>query len=129
MGIAICFDWFFPEAMRVLMLKGADIICHPSNLVLPFCQDAMITRSIENQLFTVTANRIGREIRGENDFTFTGKSQITSPLGEVLKKAKEDSEEIGIVEIDPTLARKKSITPNNSILQDRMTKFYREILQ
>ena len=73
--------------MRILMLKGADIICHPSNLVLPFCQNAMITRSIENRLFTITANRIGKETRGGNEFSFTGKSQITSPFGKVVKKA------------------------------------------
>ncbi|MEE9543759.1 MAG: nitrilase-related carbon-nitrogen hydrolase, partial [Thermodesulfobacteriota bacterium] len=33
-GMMICFDWLFPEAARALALKGADIICHPSNLVL-----------------------------------------------------------------------------------------------
>ncbi|MFH1613108.1 MAG: nitrilase-related carbon-nitrogen hydrolase [bacterium] len=54
-GIMICFDWFFPEVARTLALKGAQIICHPANLVLPFCQKAMITRSIENHIFTITA--------------------------------------------------------------------------
>jgi len=128
-GLAICFDWFFPEALRVLMLKGAEIVCHPSNLVLPYCQDAMITRSLENRLFTITANRIGREIRGGNDFAFTGKSQITSPSGEVLKRAGEDSEEIGIVDIDPSQARDKTMTPNNSIFEDRKIAFYKEIFE
>jgi predicted amidohydrolase len=35
LGLLICFDWVFPEAWRVLALKGADVICHPSNLVIP----------------------------------------------------------------------------------------------
>ncbi|MFX1561609.1 MAG: nitrilase-related carbon-nitrogen hydrolase, partial [Promethearchaeota archaeon] len=48
LGVMICFDWVFPEVARVLTLKGAQIILHPANLVLPYCQDAMITRSIEN---------------------------------------------------------------------------------
>jgi predicted amidohydrolase len=39
----ICFDCFFPESARILALKGADIICHPVNLVLPYCREAMIT--------------------------------------------------------------------------------------
>ncbi|MBU1627313.1 acyltransferase [bacterium] len=127
-GIAICFDWYFPEAMRILALKGADIITHPSNLVLPFCQDAMITRSIENRVFTITANRIGRETRGSNDFKFTGKSQITSPSGELLKRAESSNEEIGIVDINPTLARDKSMTPNNSLFSDRRKNFYGDLV-
>ena len=35
-GLLVCFDWFYPEAARTLALKGADILCHPSNLVLPY---------------------------------------------------------------------------------------------
>jgi predicted amidohydrolase len=129
LGFAICFDWFFPESLRTLMLKGADIICHPSNLVLPYCQNAMITRSIENRLFTVTSNRTGREIRGGYDFTFTGKSQITSPSGEVLKRSDNVSEEVCIINIDPKLARNKSLTPKNNITLDRQVNFYKELVK
>src|SRR5919202_6692477 len=60
-GVMICFDWFYPEAARTLALKGAEVLCHPSNLVLPYCPDAMVTRCLENHLFSVTANRIGSE--------------------------------------------------------------------
>ena len=60
-GVMICFDWIFPELTRSLALSGAQLIAHPSNLVLPYCPDAMITRSIENRIFTATANRTGRE--------------------------------------------------------------------
>jgi predicted amidohydrolase len=58
-GLMICFDWFFPEMTRSLALRGAQAILHPSNLVLPWCQKAMLTRSIENRVFTATANRVG----------------------------------------------------------------------
>jgi predicted amidohydrolase len=37
LGVIICFDWFFPESVRTLMLKGAKMIAHPSDLVLPHC--------------------------------------------------------------------------------------------
>ena len=77
-GIMICFDWFFPETIRSLALLGADIIAHPANLVLPYCQKAMITRCLVNRVFAITSNRIGNEARGEDNFTFTGGSQITS---------------------------------------------------
>ena len=49
-GMLICFDWIFPEAWRVLSLKGADIICHPSNLVLPgFAQQAVPVHAHDQQ--------------------------------------------------------------------------------
>ena len=63
-GMMVCFDWYFPESARALAVAGADIICHPSNLVLPHCPDAMITRCLENRVFAITANRIGSEKRG-----------------------------------------------------------------
>src|SRR5947207_10755596 len=62
-GMLICFDWRFPEAARVLALRGADVIAHPSNLVFANAQRAMEVRSLENRLCTVTANRIGTERR------------------------------------------------------------------
>ena len=37
-GMMICFDWIFPEVARILALEGADILCHPANLVLTYCQ-------------------------------------------------------------------------------------------
>jgi predicted amidohydrolase len=119
MGIMICYDWIYPEAARSLALMGADIICHPSNLVLPYCQDAMITRCLENRIFAVTANRIGEENRGGVRLTFTGKSQITSPKGVVLRRGGYNTEEIGTVEINPMDARSKQTTASNHIFDDR----------
>ncbi|MHA1194181.1 MAG: nitrilase-related carbon-nitrogen hydrolase [Promethearchaeota archaeon] len=63
-GVMICFDWFFPETTRTLALQGADIIAHPSNLVLPYCQKAMETRCLVNRVYAITSNRIG-ENKGE----------------------------------------------------------------
>mgnify|MGYP001480852078 CR=1 FL=1 len=53
-GIMICFDWRFPETARTLALKGAQIVAHPSNLVLPHCPQSMIVRCLENRIFAVT---------------------------------------------------------------------------
>jgi len=125
-GIMICFDWIFPETARILSLKGADIICHPSNLVLPYCPDAMITRSIENRVFTVTSNRIGFENRNNNKLTFIGKSQVTSPKGKVLFRL-DDSERSEFAEIEVNEARKKNITEKNNLFSDRRVEFYSEL--
>ncbi|HDR06687.1 MAG TPA: hypothetical protein ENN88_03550, partial [Candidatus Coatesbacteria bacterium] len=65
-GVMVCFDWIYPETARVLALKGATVLCHPANLVLPHCPRAMVTRCIENRVFAVTTNRVGEEAwRGE----------------------------------------------------------------
>lgn len=123
-GIIICFDWIFPEATRTLALKGADLICHPSNLLFPYAQDAMLTRSIENRVYTLTANRIGTEDRNGDKFNFTGMSQITSPKMNLLVRASDNKEEVGISEIDVRLSRDKTITSLNDIFKDRQTRFY-----
>lgn len=122
-GIMICFDWFFPEVARYLALKGADIICHPANLVLPYCPQAMITRCLENRVFAITANRIGTEKRSEEALTFIGTSQIVGTKGEILYRASSDRDEAIVVEINPKIARDKQITPMNHLFNDRRLKF------
>ena len=123
-GMMICFDWLFPEAARVLALKGADVICHPANLVLPFCQDAMVTRCLENRLCAVTANRTGKEVRGEKELRFTGRSQITGPEGQILCRAGETADETGVAEVDVSRIREKTINPFNDLFLGRRTEFY-----
>jgi predicted amidohydrolase len=128
-GMMVCFDWIYPEVTRILTLQGAQVICHPSNLVLPWGQDAMRTRALENRVFTVTANRIGTEKRGSVSLTFTGKSQIVSPTGEVLVSGGERSESLKIVEIDVADATDKMATPNNHLFDDRKVALYKPLLR
>jgi 5-aminopentanamidase len=119
-GLMVCFDWYYPESARTLALKGADVIAHPSNLVLPHCPDAMITRCLENRVFAVTCNRIGSEERGgKKKLTYIGNSEVISPAGEILARAKPDQVELKIIDIDPTQSRQKRITPYNDLLADR----------
>ena len=128
-GMMVCFDWIYPEVTRALALQGAQVICHPSNLVLPWCQEAMKTRSIENRVFIVTANRIGTEKRGSVSLSFTGKSQIVSPTGEVLARGGERSESLKVAEIDIAEADDKMVTPNNHLFQDRRPTLYKALLR
>jgi len=123
-GVMICFDWAFPEVARVLTLKGAEIICHPANLVLPYGQKAMQVRSLENHVFTITANRVGKE----GDLTFTGQSQITDVKGNVLAKGSKNKEEIVMAKINTELARNKKITPYNDLIKDRRPEHYSFLL-
>jgi len=124
-GVMICFDWRFPETARSLALKGAEIIAHPSNLVLPHCPQAMITRCLENRVYAITADRVGdeRRIPGE-PLHFIGQSQVVDPDGNILVRASETDEEVRIVEIDLEKARDKYLNPKNEIFKDRRSDLY-----
>jgi len=125
-GLLICFDWIFPEVWRILALKGAEIICHPSNLVLPgLAQKAIPLHAMTNRVFIVTANRVGTE----GDLTFTGCSIIADPRGDVVEQGSDAREEIGIAEIDLDLAKEKMITPRNHLFHDRRPELYGELVQ
>ena len=123
-GIMICFDWFFPEVARTLALRGAQVICHPVNFVLPWGQTGTRIRSLENHVYMVTANRYGREQRGEFDFTFTGKSQIVSPVAEVLVSAGDTENIVGIIDIDPSTASDKHLNQYNDLFTSRRPELY-----
>jgi predicted amidohydrolase len=120
LGVMICFDWFFPESARTLMLNGAKIIAHPSNLVLPFCPHAMRTRCIENRIFAVTADRIGRE----RELKYIGRSEIVDTKGRILYCASANREEAVVRKIDLGEAANKRMTSANDIIQDRRPEVY-----
>jgi len=123
-GMMICFDWYFPESARTLALLGAQIIAHPSNLVLPHCQTAMVTRCLENRVFAITTNRYGTETLGEKSLTFTGASQLMSPTGIRLLQAPVEGECLLLAEIDPMAADDKQVTTRNHVLSDRRPEMY-----
>jgi len=123
-GLMVCFDWRFPEMARALALEGADVIAHPSNLVHPYCQDAMITRSIENRVYTVTASRTGTETVGDMTVSFTGRSQIVSPKGERLVQADGAEECVKTARVELGLARDKRVTARNDLFRDRRPDIY-----
>ena len=124
LGMMVCFDWVFPESARSLALQGADVVAHPSNLVLPYCQDAMVTRALENGVFCLTANRVGDEHRAGVELSFTGRSQIVDPRGRVLARAPADTEITIVADLDLDLARDKALTSRNDRLGDRRPECY-----
>jgi predicted amidohydrolase len=89
----------------------------------------MKIRCIENRVFAVTANRIGSERRGTVALTFTGGSQIVSPVGEVLASASDRSESLRVVEIDIREANNKSVTLNNNLFDDRAPSLYTALVR
>lgn len=123
-GLMVCFDWAFPEVARVLALQGAEVLAHPCNLVLGYCQQTMLTRCLENRVFAVTANRFGPDSRPHGTLNFTGRSQLVAPGGRLLHRAPARAAELFIAGIDPAEARDKRITPHNDLLDDRRPRHY-----
>jgi 5-aminopentanamidase len=106
-GMAICYDLRFPEALRALALAGADMVALPTNWP-DGSQNApqfmTRTRALENRVFVLACNRCGNE----SNFWFFGRSQITDPRGRVLAEAGSE-EAINYAEVDVEVARQKRI--------------------
>lgn len=127
-GIMICFDWYFPESMRVLALRGAQVIAHPSNLVLPHCPAAMPIRCLENRVFAITANRVGTEQRKDGPpLTFIGTSQIVAPDSTTVARAPAEGTSVIVEDVDLKKALHKSINPYNDLFRDRRPDMYRDL--
>jgi predicted amidohydrolase len=105
-GIEICYDLRFPEVTRTLALGGADLVAHPTNFPLAARLQTEFftrTRAAENRVYLLTANRIGKERRGE----FCGWSQIVDPYGDRLAQAGADEEALLVADVDVERARDK----------------------
>jgi predicted amidohydrolase len=105
-GVEICYDLRFPEVTRMLALKGADIVCHPTNFPMAArVQTEVITtaRAAENRVYLLVANRVGKERWGE----FCGWSQIVDPYGKRLAEAGETEETLLVADVDLQKARDK----------------------
>lgn len=123
LGLLVCYDWIYPEAMRTLALKGAQIVLHCANLVMSYCPEAHKTRALENGVFIVLANRIGEETRGGKSYKFIGQSEIVDMRGKILYRAQNESC-VHVLDIDPKLALDKKMNEHNDLMIDRRDDLY-----
>lgn len=119
-GMLICYDGGFPEAARVLSIRGADLIVLPTNWPPGgsyMAEFSINCRAMENGIYFAAVNRIGTE----NGFSFIGKSRICSPVGATINSIDDASPGILRTEIDPMIARTKRIVrvPGKHLI-DRM---------
>jgi len=129
-GVAICYDGWFPETFRQLALGGAEIVCIPTNWVpmpdQPAGEAAMANTlhraaAHSNGLFIACADRVGTE-RGQ---PFEGQSLIIGPKGWPLAgPASRDRTEILSAVVDLAEAGAKDLNRFNSLLRDRRTDIY-----
>ncbi|XGV97775.1 MAG: carbon-nitrogen hydrolase family protein [Leptolyngbya sp. BL-A-14] len=119
-GVLICYDVEFPEAVRSLALQGAELIAVPTALMFPYTQIPKVlipTRALENQVFVAYANRIGTE----GNLKYCGLSTIADPDGNVLAQAGAE-ETLLIADLDRTaIAKTRDVF---SYLDDRRPNLY-----
>lgn len=104
-GIGICWDQWFPEAARAMVLAGAEILLYPTAIgsepqdpsldSKDHWQRVMQGHAAANVVPVVASNRIGRETgRSNNELTFYGSSFIAGPTGELVAEADRTSETV-----------------------------------
>lgn len=118
LGVLVCWDQWYPEAARLMAMKGAELLIYPTAIGWESSDTedekqrqlgAWITvqrgHAVANGLPVVTVNRVGHEAdpSGQtNGIRFWGNSFVAGPQGELLAELSNSDEEIRIVEIDKT---------------------------
>ncbi len=124
-GPHICYDLRFPELSRKYFLEGADLFCVSAQW--PTARKGhwellVAARAVENQLFVVAANAVGKS----GDFRFPGGSLIVSPTGVRLAEGGEDEDVVAAM-IDP--AQVAEFRGRIPCAQDRNERAYRKTRQ
>ena len=137
-GMLICFDLWFPEAVRSLALAGAEIVAVPTNWVTSYknivfdaagyCQGDIVAMaaSAQNGVVMACADRVGME----RDVQFIGCSVIVGADGwPIAGPASADEETMLVVDVDlDSTARARTRTPRNDLLGDRRPDSYNAVV-
>ena len=135
-GSLICWDQWFPEAARLTVLKGAEILFYPTAIgwhpkeKKKFGKsqlDAWIvmqrSHAIANGVFVAAINRTGLEKIGNKKIHFWGNSMIIDPSGNIVARAKSEKEEILICDIN--LNKIENVRNHWPFLRDRRIDYYK----
>ncbi len=120
-GMIICYDLRFTELPRALALAGCRTLFVPAEW--PASRGAHwralnVARAIENQLFVIAVNRVGRD---EHNIFF-GHSLAVDPWGEVLAEGSADGEEVVVADVD--FAAGEEIRRRMPVFADRRPQCY-----
>lgn len=125
-GIVICYDVCFPETIRLLTLAGAELVLVPaawraSYYFKEWWDLNLACRALDDLVYIAAVNRCGQS----GDEIFAGKSQLVSPIGEVMDSCGVGEEAIlyGTVDIS-RVAREREF---NTVLINRHPEDYRPI--
>jgi len=98
-GVALCYDLWFPELTRVFLEQKVQLICHPANFGGPMSPVISRARAIENVMAVITANRTGTEKGPEGEETFRGESMVIDQEGAIKIQAGK-AEELQIIDLE-----------------------------
>ncbi len=141
LGLLVCWDQWYPEAARLMALKGAEMLIYPTAIGW-FDEDMedekrrqcdaweTIQRghAIANGLPVISVNRIGKEEDNHgvlDGIRFWGNSFVAGPQGEIIVRASHDQEEVLIVDVD--LQRGEHVRRIWPFLRDRRIETYGDL--
>ena len=140
LGVLVCWDQWYPEAARLMALRGADLLIYPTAIgELPAepadervrQREAWVTvqrgHAVANGLPVVAVNRVGFEprpgaVEPDDGLHFWGTSFVAGPQGELLAELPPDTEATVVVDLD--LARSEAVRRMWPFLRDRRIDAY-----
>jgi N-carbamoylputrescine amidase len=128
-GVGICWDQWFPECARAMVLQGADVLLYPTAIgsepadpALDTCalwQRAMVGHAVSNVAPVAAANRIGNE----EGLVFYGSSFIADHRGEKMVELGREEEGVAVAAVD--LAEVRRARASFGFFRDRRPDLYR----
>lgn len=118
LGVLVCWDQWYPEAARLMAMRGADLLIYPTAIGWESSdtkeeqqrqREAWVTiqraHAVANGLPVVSVNRVGHEPDPSGmtgGIQFWGSSFVTGPQGEFVYRAPDNAEAIAVVDVDMT---------------------------
>ena len=135
-GVAICWDQWFPECARSLTLQEAELVVYPTAIgsepeepdldTQPIWRRVMQGHAAANCLPVVAANRVGNEVFGDSFIDFYGSSFVTDEHGAVLVEADRSEETVIVADLD--LERVSEARSSWGFLRDRRPSLYGDLV-
>lgn len=136
-SVLICYDQWFPEAARISVLEGADILFYPTAIGRlkdkpeqewegdwrEAWETVQRAHAIANGVYVAAVNRVGVE----GNLKFWGSSFVCDSFGKIIKKASVNKEEILVADLD--LGMNKKIREDWGFLKNRRPDTYQKLLQ
>lgn len=143
LGVLVCWDQWYPEAARIMAMKGADMLIYPTAIGWESTdtqdeknrqRDAWIIsqrgHAVANGLPVISVNRVGWEkdpSEATNGIQFWGSSFVAGPQGEIIRQASSENEENMVVEV--SLTRSEDVRRIWPFFRDRRIDAYADILK
>ncbi|MBP5370835.1 MAG: carbon-nitrogen hydrolase [Bacteroidales bacterium] len=143
LGVLVCWDQWYPEAARIMAMKGADMLIYPTAIGWESTdmqdeknrqRDAWVIsqrgHAVANGLPVISVNRVGWEkdpSGATNGIQFWGSSFVAGPQGEIIRQASSENEENMVVEV--SLTRSEDVRRIWPFFRDRRIDAYADILK